>query len=248
MKKILFLALVALCACMSAAAQEYNDFFTFRPDKKVRKNVINISYLSDKIELSDKGVNLGDIFDEAAGIARGTNVGARSNWGVSLTYVHTYMLHRKPIARMLGFGLDVSFADVSYANYTIDNMDNWGMIDPDDFDTEHDPTKRLDVPMHKVEYSLQIGPSVTLTPGRNFTFTGYVRYAPSFSGIYINYDFYGNYASMFNIGASASWRNIGVGIEARMGGCRYKDFTGGEALTPAKLKTSGYRACLQIRW
>lgn len=86
---------------MSAAAQEYNDFFTFRPDKKVRKNVINISYLSDKIELSDKGVNLGDIFDEAAGIARGTNVGARSNWGVSLTYVHTYMLHRKPIARML---------------------------------------------------------------------------------------------------------------------------------------------------
>lgn len=157
--------MAALCACMSAAAQEYNDFFTFRPDKKVRKNVINISYLSDKIELSDKGVNLGDIFDEAAGIARGTNVGARSNWGVSLTYVHTYMLHRKPIARMLGFGLDVSFADVSYANYTIDNMDNWGMIDPDDFDAEHDPTKRLDVPMHKVEYSLQIGPSVTLTPG-----------------------------------------------------------------------------------
>ena len=46
------------------------------------------------------------------------------------------------------------------------------MIDPDDFDAEHDPTKRLDVPMHKVEYSLQIGPSVTLTPGRNFTFTG----------------------------------------------------------------------------
>ena len=41
MKKNLFLALAALCACMSAAAQEYNDFFTFRPDKKVRKNVIN---------------------------------------------------------------------------------------------------------------------------------------------------------------------------------------------------------------
>ena len=206
---------MALCVSASAVAQDYNDFFQFRPDKKARKNYINISYVSDE----------------------------------SLTYVHTYMLHKRPIARMMGVGLDVGFFDATYSNYTIDNMDEWGMVDPDDFDATHDPSKRIDVPMHKVEYSLQVGPSITVTPGKNFTFSAYARYAPTFTGIYIEYNFYGNYASMFNLGASVAWKNIGVGIESRMGvGCRYRDFTGGEDLMASKLRTSGFRAFLQIRW
>lgn len=246
--KRFFLLVLVLCTAATAAAQEYNDFFTFRPDKKVRKNSLNISYVSDKISPTDKNLSLGDVAGETGDIIDGAVDGVKNNWGVSLTYVHTYMLHRKPIARMLGFGLDVSFADVSYANYTIDDMERWGMIDPDDFDTMHDPTQFQNVALHKIEYSLQVGPSVTLTPGKNFTFAAYARYAPTFSGVYINYDFYGNYASMFNLGVSASWRNIGLGIESRMGSCRYKDFTGGDELMPSKLKTSGFRAFLQIRW
>ena len=247
MKRLFLLALV-LCAAASAAAQDYNDFFTFRPDKKVRKNSLNISYVSDRISLSDKNLSLGDIVGETGDIIDGAVDGVKSNWGVSATYVHTYMLHRKPIARFLGIGLDVSFFDATYANYTIDDMERWGMIDPDDFDAMHDPTQFQNVEMHKMEYSLQIGPSVTLTPGKHFTFSVYARYAPTFSGVYIKYDFFGNYASMFNLGGSVAWRNIGVGIEARMGGCRYKDFTGGDDLMPSRLKTSGFRAYLQIRW
>ena len=238
MKRFLFSAIVALCVSASAVAQDYNDFFQFRPDKKARKNYINISYVSDEIKLSDKD----------AGVD-GTGKSAESNWAVSLTYVHTYMLHKRPIARMMGVGLDVGFFDATYSNYTIDNMDEWGMVDPDDFDATHDPSKRIDVPMHKVEYSLQVGPSITVTPGKNFTFSAYARYAPTFTGLYIEYNFYGNYASMFNLGASVAWKNIGVGIETRTGvGCRYKDFTGGEDLMVSKLRTSGFRAFLQIRW
>lgn len=238
MKRFLFLAMTVLCVSASAVAQDYNDFFQFRPDKRVRKNIINICYVSDEIKLSDK--------DAGVGVA-GKSV--ESNWAVSLTYVHTYMLHKKPVGRILGVGLDVSFFDATYSNYTIDNMDEWGMVDPDDFDATHDPSKRIDVPMHKVEYSLQLGPSITITPGKNFTFSAYARYAPTFTGLYIEYNFYGNYASMFNLGASVAWKNIGVGIETRTGvGCRYKDFTGGEDLMVSKLRTSGFRAFLQIRW
>lgn len=237
-----------LSLAVSAAAQDYNDFFTFRPDKKVRKNSFNFSYVSDKLSVSDKAFTIGDIPGETGDIIDGSNLGVQSNWGASLTYVHTYMLHRKPIGRFLGFGLDVSFFDATYTNYTIDDMERWGMVDPDDFDATHDPTRFLDVPMHKMEYSLQIGPSITMTPGQHFTFSVYARYAPSFAGIVIENNFYGNYASMFNLGGSVAWRNVGFGIEARMGGCHYKDFTGGSDLLPARLKTSGFRAFMQIRW
>ena len=74
MKRFLFSAIVALCVSASAVAQDYNDFFQFRPDKKARKNYINISYVSDEIKLSDKDAGMD-----------GTGKSAESNWAVLLT-------------------------------------------------------------------------------------------------------------------------------------------------------------------
>ena len=41
---------------------------------------------------------------------------------------------------------------------------------------------------------------------------------------------------------------IGVGIEARLGSCTYKTFSGDLDFSASKIKTSGFRAFIQFRW
>lgn len=242
MKKSLLLVSAMLCVCFSAAAQD--DSGVDRPDKMVRKKFFNISYVADKIKPTDGSLDLGDIMDETSGIVDGKNEGLKNNWGLSLTRGRTYMLHKKPIARLLSIGLDVSFCDLTYSNYTMEGMDL------DDGSEGYDETygSSESVDMHKAEYAFLVGPSITITPGKSLTVAAYARYAPSFSCIYVDDSFYGNYATFFNVGASLTWKKIGVGIEARMGSCKYKNFAGGDDFMASKLKTSGFRAFLQFRW
>ena len=60
--------------------------------------------------------------------------------------------------------------------------------------------------------------------------------------------FAGNYASMFVTGASVAYGKIGVGIEARLGSCTYKTFSGDLDFSASKIKTAGFRAFIQFRW
>lgn len=242
MKKFLLLVSVMLCVSLSAAAQDVQR--VERLDRLVRKKFFNISYVSDKIKPTDGSLDLGDIMDETSGIVDGKNEGLKNNWGLSITRGRTYMLHMKPIARLLSIGLDVSFCDLTYSNYTMEGMD-WG-DGSEDYDETYGSSESVD--MHKAEYAFLVGPSITITPGKSLTVAAYARYAPSFSCIYVDNSFYGNYATVFNVGASLTWKKIGVGIEARMGSCKYKNFAGGDDFMASKLKTSGFRAFLQFRW
>lgn len=242
MKKFLLLVSVMLCVSLSAAAQDVQR--VERLDRLVRKKFFNISYVSDKIKPTDGSLDLGDIMDETSGIVDGKNEGLKNNWGLSITRGRTYMLHKKPIARLLSIGLDVSFCDLTYSNYTMEGMD-WG-DGSEDYDETYGSSESVD--MHKAEYAFLVGPSITITPGKSLTVAAYARYAPSFSCIYVDNSFYGNYATVFNVGASLTWKKIGVGIEARMGSCKYKNFAGGDDFMASKLKTSGFRAFLQFRW
>lgn len=111
MKKFAILLLMS-CFALTAAAQE--ETAEAENMKNVRKKFFNISYLSDKIKVGDFSFN--DIFDETQDIADSKNIGLKNNWGVSLTRGRSYMLHKKPIARLISIGIDASFFDVSYAN------------------------------------------------------------------------------------------------------------------------------------
>lgn len=86
---------------------------------------------------------------------------------------------------------------------------------------------------------MHVGPSLTITPVKNLNIVGYFRYAPTFSGIYANDEFSGNYASMFVGGAFLSYRVIGLGIESRFGNCKYHAFSFEEGAEDAdKVKTT----------
>lgn len=238
MKKFAILLLMS-CFALTAAAQD--ETAEAENVKNVRKKFFNISYLSDKIKVGDFSFSFNEISDEIQDIADSKNIGLKNNWGISLTRGRSYMLHKKPIARLISIGIDASFFDVSYANYTCDDDFKKVLLGNSDDDKEIGD-------FHKMEYSFQVGPSITITPGKKLTVAAYFRYAPTFSCLYVDETFAGNYASMFVTGASVAYGKIGVGIEARMGSCKYKTFSGDHDFSDSKIKTSGFRAFIQFRW
>lgn len=248
MKKFALL-LVMLCIGLAASAQD--EATEAKPMKKVRKRFFNISYTSDKIKLSDGDFGFGDLSDEIGGIANDKNEGFKNKWGLSIMRGRSYMLHKKPLARLISIGIDASFFDLNYSKYSVApgllGATLGGGKETDGGDTV-DGTLFDATDLHKMEYSFQVGPSITITPGKKLTVAAYFRYAPTFSCMYVDGSFGGNYASMFVTGASVAYGRIGVGIEARMGSCKYKNFTGDLDFSANKIKTSGFRAYLQFRW
>lgn len=159
----------------------------------------------------------------------------KSNYGVSFNIGRTYYLH-KPIAGLLRFGIDVTWCDLNYTNYRIKHITYWG-------------TNKYQY--HQGEFSMHIGPSITIRPIGALNVHGYFRYAPSFSALYANDTFYGNYATFFVGGAAISYGIVGVGIEARFGNCRYKELgSDSEVKNPSFKKTKhiGWNAYITFRF
>lgn len=137
----------------------------------------------------------------------------KSNFGAAITIGRTFFLHKKPIANMLRFGIDATWFDLNYTNYKIEYL------------TDYEPEK---YDYHQAEISMQIGPSIVLNPVKKLNIHAYFRYAPTYSALVADEEFYGNYATLFVGGASVSYGAIGVGIESRFGKCTYKNFESDE--------------------
>ena len=134
---------------------------------------------SDDNRLRKKYINLGFINTT---MSQGGQPDLKSNYGASFTVGRTFYLHKKPIAGFLRFGIDATWFDINYTNYDIKRIGYWGSEE---------------YQYHQGEISMHVGPSITLTPVKQFNINGYFRYAPSFSAMYMNDTFYGNYATFF---------------------------------------------------
>ena len=158
----------------------------------------------------------------------------KSNYGASFTVGRTFYLHR-PIGGFLRFGIDATWFDINYTNYDIKHIAYWG--------TE-------EYQYHQGEISMHVGPSITLTPVKQFNINGYFRYAPSFSAMYMNDTFYGNYATFFVGGAYISYGVFGIGIEKRFGDCEYKELWSDseDAVVPSKISYNGWKAYITFRF
>ncbi len=234
MKKLLLLTLSLLIAATSFAqeTEATND----KPEKRFRKKFFNISYSSS--ELSPKSdILIDDGMGEMVPLVD-ANFKLKSDWGVSIVRGRTYRLHRKPLANLVNIGIDVSFLDLNYSQFTMNAVPSNNSPSDSEGSTK----------IHKIDYGWQVGPSISLTPGRRFTITAYFRYAPTFSSIYVDDSYMGNYSTQFRTGASFSYGVIGLGMEASFGDCKYKNFVGDLDLGDTKIKSSGYRVYLQFRW
>ena len=157
----------------------------------------------------------------------------KSNYGATFTLGRTYYLHKIPIAKSFRFGIDATWLDVNYTNYRIKYI-AYGDTGEYNF--------------HQGEFSLHVGPSIVFNPIGKMNVHGYFRFAPTFSVLYADDTFYGNYASFFVGGGALSYSSIGLGIESRFGKCDYKEFGRGEEGDILKTKFSGWRVYVTFRF
>lgn len=172
----------------------------------------------------------------------------KSDLSVGLTHGRTYYLHKKPLVGMVRLGIDATWFDMNYTNYSISHQEGYGSTD---IFREYD--------VHQLEIGMQVGPSVTVNPIGKLNMNGYFRYAPSFSGLYDVNRFMGNYATFFTAGGAVSYNVISVGVEARWGNCWYKRLFGGDddddngmtynySVSGLNTNFSGYRAYISFRF
>ena len=201
-KKNIIAACVALFMCSHVNAQTAQEDSTTTKYKELEQRVTALEEdaLQERIWKRRKYFNIAlvnqSVKDETA------DMKFDSKFGIALVKGTTYYLHRKPVANMIKFGLDWTQADLNYVKYK-----NMGLND--------------EISVLQAEYSMHLGPSVTINPIDYLLVNVYARYAPTFSFIYSNDDgdktYNYNYVSFFVIGGALSYKTISLGVEARFG-------------------------------
>lgn len=153
----------------------------------------------------------------------------KSKIAAGLTLGRTYYLHKKPILGMIKFGIDWSYLDLSFGMYENKYTfpDNYGgngnYYYPEDNGNEdeyYDEDDNDD--LYQAEIGMQVGPSVTINPVDHLKISGYFRYVPCASVLYIDGEVSCNYASFFVCGGAISYKAISIGAEGRWGSAKYK--------------------------
>lgn len=161
----------------------------------------------------------------------------KSNYGASFTVGRTFYLHKKPVAKILKFGIDATWFDLNYTNYDVTHI------------TYRDTYK---FQIHEGEVGMQLGPSLTINPISKMNIHVYFRYAPSFSCFYADDEFQGDFSNIIISGSSVSYGVIGLGIEWRHGSNKFEPFINTKDLADdvgkVSMSTNGLRAYLRFNF
>ena len=155
----------------------------------------------------------------------------------------TSYLHSKPIAGMIKFGIDYGFLDVTYSKLELkevsysneggtrasDGFDDIVSGDPDG-DIGLSELTGIDLGMHKIDYSLHVGPSISVNPWNKLIATAYFHVMPTASSVIQNDNFSYGFGCMMAAGVSVAYKAISLGVEGVWGKVKYTqtDFSGDE--------------------
>lgn len=162
-----------------------------------------------------------------------------SEWGASISWGKTFYLHRKPIGRVLKFGLDWTWLDLNGACF---EQDMYSIFDGDYHET-----------LYQLDAGMQFGPSITVNPVDHLKISTYFRVTPTFATVYAveNELFLKNYATYLNAGLSVAWRLLSLGVEYRAGKTLYDDLGELSELMPGvaiDLNTTSWRMYFGFRF
>lgn len=144
-----------------------------------------------------------------------------SDMAFALIKGRTYYLHKKAIARILKFGIDWNQLDLNYAKFP--DL-------PSSSNTDDETIGLPDLGSMQIEAGMGVGPSITVNPVNHLKVALYFHVTPSYSLILQNSELYHHYATFFNVGLTASYKVISIGIENRWSG---KTDYGGVSMTRA---------------
>ncbi|MGN0234539.1 MAG: hypothetical protein ACI4B5_08985 [Bacteroidaceae bacterium] len=164
----------------------------------------------------------------------------KTDFSVFLQRGKTAYLHSKPIGGMVKFGIDYGFMDLGYAKL---KLKTYGSVDAspseagttsgsnsDGFDeiVSEDPSGSIfsmmgiDLGMHKFDYSMHVGPSISINPWKHLIVAAYFHAMPTASGILENESFSYGFACAMSAGLSVSYKVISVGVEGVWSAIKYK--------------------------
>lgn len=155
----------------------------------------------------------------------------------------TSYLHSKPIAGMIKFGIDYGFLDFTYSKLELKEVaysNESGTRASNGFDdiVSGDPNgdigiselTGIDLGMHKIDYGLHVGPSVSVNPWNKLIATAYFHVMPTASCVIQNDNFSYGFGCLMAAGVSVAYKVISLGVEGVWGKVKYTqtDFSGDE--------------------
>lgn len=162
-----------------------------------------------------------------------------TEFSVFLQRGRTVYFHSKPIAGMVKIGLDYGLMDLSYAKLKLKTTGTTGSSSTsgsgtgasgDGFDdiVSADPSGSMadllgiDLGMHKFEYGVHVGPSVSINPWNHLVVAAYFHLMPTASGILENDQFSYGFGCAMSAGVSVAYKAISVGVEGLWSTIKYK--------------------------
>ena len=164
----------------------------------------------------------------------------KTDFAVSLQKGKTAYLHAKPLWGMVKIGIDYGFMDLSYAKLTLKSMEGEDVsselsagtrsVNSDGFDdiVSDDPSGSMadllgvDLGMHKFEYGLHVGPSISINPWKHLIVAAYFHAMPTASCILENDKFSYGFGCAMSAGISVAYKSISIGAEGLWSTIKYK--------------------------
>lgn len=206
-----------------------------------RKKYINLGYIKQTLS-----PEFGNAFE--------------SKFGASFSSGRNIYLHKKPIANILKFAIDLG-SEINYVQYK-DLAGDYDFSDDDfgytdegdnDYDIGYDDTddEDMDIGLHHIDVGLHVGPSISINPVSHLKILAYFRFVPSYSMLILSEEFYQGFTPLFSYGGEISYKVIGIGIEGRSGNAKYTDMLaqieGAESMK-IKYHTSALRFYISFRF
>lgn len=202
-----------------------------------------------------------------------------TDFAVFLQRGKTVYFHSKPLWGMVKVGLDYGFVDIGYAKLKLKSVEldknttstfgtsvganSYGGFDDIISDAPGEPATFLPevgLGMHKIDYRLHIGPSVSVNPWNHLIVAAYFHVMPTASGIIENDAFSSGFGCALSAGVSVSYNAISVGVEGVWSTIKYtqasfdeEDYEDNNDLTlfdtkKFKLKQNGSRFYIALRF
>ena len=169
----------------------------------------------------------------------GTFMDWEADYAVSVKNVRSLYFHKKPLGGMVKIGLDYSLLDITYSKLQLKHIEGVAAgedtsfpSDPsvsDGFDeiVSEDPSGSVlgvlgfNPGMHKLDYTLSVGPRITVNPIDHLMVGVYFHGGFTASGIIENDNFSYGFGHTLASGLCVSYKVIGVGFEYLWGKVKY---------------------------
>lgn len=188
----------------------------------------------------------------------------RNKFGMVINTGKVYYLHENPLWDRIKFGIDCTYFDINYALYedkydifasnassgNDSYQDSWYNGSSSDNEENADDFASI----NQTEFSIQVGPSITVNPFKTCLINLYFHIAPSYSMLVCREDMYHGYGTFFNWGGTFVFKNLFLGVEARWGNTKYNNMTlenfGNMEASSDKVKwhTGSTRFCVGFRF